>query len=620
VVDRALGSPLRRSCALGLGAGRLVGIFLGVWLFSWGLGCANSSGWPSSSGALGSAAGVGHVHRPELGTEYDVLVGELAARDGQFGLAQAAFERAAEKDPTSGHLQYRLAHLAAQHDEIGRAVALAERGFALNPEDIEGRLFLARLYLVDHREHAVETVLRGDDGLPVNSDAALLLYQVLLEQGRFQDALRTAKQLQADEPGFLGAAMAVAAAYESMGRLAEAEATLRGALIQHPNRIVIYSRLARMRRSQGDRAGEVELYREVLQERPGHYGTLVSLGEAQIAQNQIDQAIITYSELAELFPGDLQILRRLASLEFGSGRYEEAAERLRGAIRRHPNHHEFTYSLGQVLRGLGRGDEAVEVFGSIAPSHPLYLEARMQIAVYYEENGQFDRALREIEILRGLRSERILDFQAAALRARSGDLEGGVALLEAMLVEDPADVEALYQLGVLYGIHKEVDQSLFYMTQVLEHDPQNAQALNYVGYTWVERGENLDRAEELIEQAVRLSPGDGYIADSLGWVYYMRARPLIAGARRNEGMELLEKAIVQLVLAMELTGGNSVVSEHLGDVYFLMDERRRALHYYEEAEIMSPRLDEQPLLRQKIESLREEFDIPREKSGAWKPQ
>jgi tetratricopeptide (TPR) repeat protein len=466
----------------------------------------------------------------------------------------------------------------------------------------------------------VETVLRGDDGLPVNSDAALLLYQVLLEQGRFQDALRTAKQLQADEPGFLGAAMAVAAAYESMGRLAEAEATLRGALIEHPNRIVIYSRLARMRRSQGDRAGEVELYREVLQERPGHYGTLVSLGEAQIAQNQIDQAIITYSELAELFPGDLQILRRLASLEFGSGRYEEAAERLRGAIRRHPNHHEFTYSLGQVLRGLGRGDEAVEVFGSIAPSHPLYLEARMQIAVYYEENGQFDRALREIEILRGLRSERILDFQAAALRARSGDLEGGVALLEAMLVEDPADVEALYQLGVLYGIHKEVDQSLFYMTQVLEHDPQNAQALNYVGYTWVERGENLDRAEELIEQAVRLSPGDGYIADSLGWVYYMRARPLIAGARRNEGMELLEKAIVQLVLAMELTGGNSVVSEHLGDVYFLMDERRRALHYYEEAEIMSPRLDEQPLLRQKIESLREEFDIPREKSGAWKPQ
>ena len=414
--------------------------------------------------------------------------------------------------------------------------------------------------------------------------------------------------------------MAVAAAYESMGRFAEAEATLRSALIQHPNRIVIYSRLARMRRSQGDREGEAELYREVLRERPGHYATLVSLGEAQIAQNKIDRAIVTYAELAELFPNDLQILRRLASLEFGSGRYEEAAERLRGAIRRHPNHHEFTYSLGQVLRGLGRGEEAVKVFGSVAPGHPLYLEARMQIAVYYEENGQFDRALREIEILRSLRSERILDFQAAALRARSGDFEGGVELLKAMLVDDPADVEALYQLGVLYGIHKDTDQSLFYMTQVLEHSPQNAQALNYVGYTWVERGENLDRAEELIEQAVRLSPRDGYIADSLGWVYYMRARPLIEGPRRNEGLELLEKAIVQLILAMELTGGDPVVSEHLGDVYLLMDERKRALHFYEEAENMSPRVDEQPLLREKIQKLRDEFRVPGEGSGAWKSQ
>jgi tetratricopeptide (TPR) repeat protein len=209
--------------------------------------------------------------------------------------------------------------------------------------------------------------------------------------------------------------------------------------------------------------------------------------------------------------------------------------------------------------------------------------------------------------LRSLRSERSLDFQAASLRARTGDFDGGVAMLQAMLAENSADVEVLYQLGVLYGINKDMDRSLFYMNRVLEYNPENAQALNYVGYTWVERGENLDQAEELIEQAVRLSPRDGYIADSLGWVYYMRARPLIDGARRSEGLELLEKAIVQLVLAMELTGGDPVVSEHLGDVYFLMDERQRALHYYEEADAMSPRLDEQPLLREKIESLREEL-------------
>jgi len=251
----------------------------------------------------------------------------------------------------------------------------------------------------------------------------------------------------------------------------------------------------------------------------------------------------------------------------------------------------------------------LQAFESVARTHPLYVESRMQMAIYYEENRQFEAALREVDELRGLRRERSLDFHAAALRVRMGDFRGGVAMLESMLAEDPDDTDVLYQLGVLYGIRKDIDRSLEYMNEVLERDPENAQALNYVGYTWVERGENLDQAEQLIERAVRLSPRDGYIIDSLGWVYYMRARPLIAGRRRSEGLRLLEKAITQLDLALELTGGDPVVSEHLGDVYFLMDERRRALDYYEEAEAMSPRLDEQPDLQDKLEALRQEFDV-----------
>ena len=568
-----------------------------------GLACAGPGGGVGHQTPATSAQRV----RPELGPEYDVLVAELAARNGDYAGARSAFERALEKDPSSAHLHFRLAHLAAQGDDLTRALEMTRRGVDLAPENVDGRLFLARLYLLNRQPEAVVGVLTGEDGIPIDSEAALILYQIYFEQGRFDEALRVAQGLQVSEPDFLGAAMAVAAAYESMGRFAEAEETLRGALAHHPERIVIYSRLARMRRSQGDRAGEIALYREILAERPGHYGTLLSLGEAQIAQNEIDQAIVTYSELAELFPDDLQILRRLASLEFGSGRYEDAEERLRRATLRHPDHFELIYSQGQVLRALGRQDEAVGVFESVPPSHPLYFEARMQVAIHHEENENYAAALEEIEALRTLRPDRGLTFQTSLLRARSGDFEGGVALLEAMLAADPRDTEALYQLAVLYGGEKKIDQALFYMTQVVQYDPQNAQALNYVGYTWVERGENLDRAEEFIERAVRLSPRDGYIADSLGWVYYMRARPLIAGPQRGEGLVLLEKAVAQLVLALELTGGDPVVSEHLGDVYLLLEEPRRALDYYEQAVAMDPRFDEQPDLRRKLDALRREL-------------
>jgi len=548
----------------------------------------------------------GPLVRPELGAEYDVLVGEFAFRDGDFVEARRAFERAVEKDPESAYLHFRLARLAAHTDDLAAAVEIGERGLELDPEDVEGRLFLGRLYRVRRDIDDMDRVLRGPDGLAVSRAAGMLLHQVLLENGRLPEALAAAEQVLKEDPDDLGARMGVATVFERMGRQGDAERVLREALTLHPNRFVLYSRLARMRRASDDREGEVEIYREVLEQYPGHYGTLVSQGEAQIALNDIDAAIATYSEINALYPEDLQVVRRLASLEFAAGRYEESARRLRAALEKNPAHAEFAHTLGQVLRGLNRSDEAIEAFERIPPQHPLYVEARMQLAAIYEEMGNLDAALLEAEALRELRPERGLVFHVASLRARTGDFAGGVALLEETLKENPQDDEVLYQLGTLYGIEQDVDRALDYMQQVLERNPNNAHALNYIGYTWAERGENLEEAERLIKHALEISPRDGYIADSLAWVYYMRARPLMESGNQSEGLEWLAEARRQLDLAVELTGGDPVVSEHLGDVYLLMDDHAQALEYYEEAVELKPREGEQPELMNKLERLRSE--------------
>jgi tetratricopeptide (TPR) repeat protein len=550
--------------------------------------------------------GSGELVRPDAGVEYDVLVGELAARDGSFDEARGAFERAVAKDPSSAYLHYRLARLAAQADDMEAAVLHAERGLELDPEDLEGRLFLGRLYRIQHDLVGVERVLRDEAGQPISPAAGMLLYQVYLERGHADDALALVEGLLEEDEENLAARMALATIYERMRRFDDAERVLREALDHHPNRFVLYGRLARMRRSGGNREGEVEIYLEVLEQHPGHYGTLVSMGEAQIALNDTEGAIATYAKIAELYPDDLQVIRRLASLEFSAGHYEASAERLRDALRRHPEHYEFAYSLGQVLRGLGQPEQALEVFSRIPKTQALYIEARMQIASIHEEQGRLDQALAEAEAIRLLRPERGLDFHVASLRARSGDFEGGVALLEDLLIETPEDDEVLYQIGVLYGLNGDADRALEYMQAVLAHNPDSAHALNYIGYTWAERGENLDDAERMIRQALSLKPKDGYIADSLAWVYYMKARPMMEDGRRGEGMELLEEARRQLDIAVELTGGDPVVSEHLGDVYLLMDERDRALEYYEEAVDLKPREDEQPDLHDKLDRLRRE--------------
>jgi tetratricopeptide (TPR) repeat protein len=108
-------------------------------------------------------------------------------------------------------------------------------------------------------------------------------------------------------------------------------------------------------------------------------------------------------------------------------------------------------------------------------------------------------------------------------------------------------------------------------------------------------------------RALDLQPDDGFIVDSLGWVYYMRARPLFETGRSEEAKKYLDRALKELLRAQELTGGDPVVSEHLGDTYLLLNEKQRALEKYEEAVNLEPREGEQPDLLEKLEALRREI-------------
>ena len=545
--------------------------------------------------------------RPERPADYDVLVAELLAQEARFEEAREAYRRAALKDPDSAHLHSKIARLSLKLDDIDTAVVHAERALALEPDDEGTRLFLARIHRIRLDLQGVEEVLLDEHGEPVSPKAVLLLYQVYLERSRLADALKITKQLLEQEPDLLDAHMALATVYEHLGRKEAAVQVLRDALETHPDRPILYSRLARMLRSIPDREAEIELYHEILAKRTDHFGTLVALGEAQIAINDLDGAMQTYERIVAAHPDDLQAIRRMASLEFAAGRYEQAAARLETALARHPEHYELAYSLGQVVRNMGDMDRAITLFERVPEYHPAYVESRLQLASIYEDREDYASALGEVDKLRTLRPSRALEFHVAELLTRTERFDEAIALLEGLREEDPEDDEVLYQLGVCYGTAKRVDEALEYMRLSLEKNPDNPHALNYIGYTWAERGENLDEAERMILRALDQRPNDGYITDSLAWVYYMRAVPLMGTAAASDGLLFLEQARERLFQAAELTGGDPVISEHLGDVHMALDDRERAYEFYEEAVRLEPREDEQPELMDKLERLRKEL-------------
>ena len=124
--------------------------------------------------------------------------------------------------------------------------------------------------------------------------------------------------------------------------------------------------------------------------------------------------------------------------------------------------------------------------------------------------------------------------------------------------------------------------------------------LNYLGYSWVDQGVNLDEAFKMLRRAVDLRPNDGYIVDSLGWAHYKLGH-------YQEATEALEKAI-------DLKPADPVVNDHLGDAYWRVNRSIEAHFQWNHARDMEPDPEDLPKILDKIE-----HGLPDEPSAAHGP-
>jgi len=562
-------------------------------------GCASFRAEPS---------GPGREVRPDAPPEYDVLVFHEHLADGQPQEAIAALERAIEKDDTSPLLHRMMAEILARSGELDRSVEHAKRARELAPDDPDVRSLLAQLYRIQQNSGEAEKLLLDESGNPIDEDSAWLLYQIHLEANNFDEGLRIARWMTERKPEEPRGWIALANVYEKQEQPLEAEKALRKSLEIDPANLRIYAALARSMRNRGDKDGAINVYREMLRQAPDDHSTLFALAEAQINDEDIEGAVETLERIEANYPNDLESVKRLGFLLYEGHRYADAVKRFDRVLEASPREYDVAFFNGVALRRLNRDDDAMRAFERVAAQHEYYAEARTQLAAIHERHGRYAEALAEIE--RGLATEpsRELELYSATLRSKTGDFDGAVAYLEGLLDQSPDDDELLYNLGVVYGEKDHDDEAIAYMKRALEKNPDNADALNFIGYTWAERGENLEQAEQYITRAMELRPDNGYIVDSLGWVYYMRAKPMIAKGDVAAGRKWVKKAIEELQRAHELTGGDPVISEHIGDAYLLLDDRRRALDKFEEAALLGPRPEEQPQLKQKLETLRRELE------------
>ena len=339
---------------------------------------------------------------------------------------------------------------------------------------------------------------------------------------------------------------------------------------------------------------------------PVRPGALFLAGWIQDGLGHPAEAMDLYRQHLEIHPGDQATRRRLVNLLVGAGRNAEAYKEVEIVRRARPDDPDaigVEADLALRLGHAGRADELLDQLIGAAPADPARVARAAAILV--QRGREREAVMRVEDWARSHAADHRGPMLVAQVRSETGDTVGAEAAARRAVEMVPDSLAPRLVLGGILQAHGryaaaesvwvdlvlrgrasagvglqlafcrerlgDLDGAVLAIRDVLAREPDNSSALNTLGYLFADHGRNLAEAEELVRRALEQEPDNGAYLDSMGWVYYRLGR--LAEARRD-----LERAV-------ELTHGDPVVSEHLGDVYkdlnlidLARDQYARSLH------------------------------------------
>jgi tetratricopeptide (TPR) repeat protein len=476
-----------------------------------------------------------------------VMLGRLYQASNKSPEAEKAFNKALESEPDN---EEALAGLANLYTALGDSAKAAEKLKAIAEKNPNERTLatLAQQY-EDNQQYkeAAEILKKLQELAPSNTKISAALARDLMFSDQLDEALAIFQGLTKEDPKDWQSQLYIAEIYGAKHDFTNARAALEKAKAQNGENLEI-------------RYQEVKLLEN---------------------EQKNDEALTALKSI-------LDDTRRRT--------YSEAEGRIRS---------KFLEEYGILSRSTDKYDQAVDAFQQLAAlGGDATLRGTIQIIDTYRQKKDYPTAMREVQAaMKKFPDDRALKAEQATILSESGKVEEGATLLRGMLggdrdretrlaiaqlyekakkyAEMGKELDAAEKLsktndekeqiyfmrGAMYERMKKYDLSETEFKKALQMNPDNVQALNYLGYMLADRGVRLDEAFQMIKKAVDQEPNNGAYLDSLGWVYFRQGKYSDA-----EGV---------LVKAVERSGGDATVHDHLGDVYLKLGKTRDAVSQWQ---------------------------------------
>jgi tetratricopeptide (TPR) repeat protein len=520
---------------------------------------------------------------------------------GRLLLDRAGTDRAKIDDALT-HLQ---AALAQRPDDLPTGMAVAQILLSTNrTADAEKVLATMLERMPDQRglnftyAQVLSKLGRGDEGTkyleraveidPTFSAAVFQLIDTYTKQENWARAAAVLEPLVAEDPANTDLQRREAYFYLRAGQPEKARATFKAVVAADPKDQRAQFFLAESLNDLEQYEEADRIYRTLLEKTPDDPDVLASYGLSLVGQKKYDQAAATFQHLMKVpeVTDSYSVLARtqLAMIELQRGNYGAAVSGVRDILvyRDKPNAQAINIAFDALKRekkyaeAIALLQPIVDKFGNEPFLNARYVEALLRAG---DKKRAMDYAMTAAQ--RGPRNT----VGAAEAFLQAEDYPSAIALLTNVVKTD-SDVDVLYELASAYERSGDRAAAEKTFLQILEKNPNHAATLNYLGYMWAERGENLDRSAEMLTRAVGQEPNNGAYLDSLGWVYYQQGK-----------LDLAEKYLTD---AARLMPHDPTVHEHLGDVLLKRGQAQRALDMYKVALTLDPGAKDEAKIRSKI--------------------
>ncbi len=593
-----------------------------------------------------------------MGHLYAEMAGAYGNRGEFLTKAIEYYRLALKEDPTATFLSQELTDLYIQSGQLNRAVTEAEDMLRQNPDNLDARRMLGRIYTrligdaqqgrIDEKMLAksidqYQSIIAKD---PKDQESQLVLarlYRLAHKSVESEKAYKAVLAVEADnEEALTGLAMV----YSDVGNTSGAIEMLKKATEKDPNPRTLNA-LAQFYEQTKDWQNAAATWKQMIplvQET----GTLKRyLARDLLFSDKEDEALAAYREIAAEEPKDAQVQLRIAEIYMqkkdftqaraafakakaldgtnievaydevtlleAEGKPTEAISALKALVdssaKKQANEEDkrvrskLLDRLGFLYRAQGQYPQAIAAFRQVADADPDQgAHSVLQVTETYRISKNAAAARQEVEAgLKKFPKDRALIQLHAALLVDAGKTDEAVAELrsqgepdretllliaqlyergkkyaeeakalnqaEALSTTKPEKQGVQFARGAMLEKQKNFEGAEAEFRKVLQTDPDNAGALNYLGYMLADRNIRLDEAQKMISRAVELEPGNGAYLDSLGWVQFRQNR--------------LEQAEDSLRKALESIKTDPTVHDHLGDVYMKEGKVREAIQQWQ---------------------------------------